>query len=80
MVRYVSSNYHHHSGECEKRVKLGTTNKQYVTVKNEGGSKLCLLWGTGLVKNLVKNIFCRTCPSYILLDGKFYADSTLIKD
>ena len=47
LVRYVSSNYHHDSAKCEKSIKLGTTAKQYVTVKNEGKPKLGLLWVLG---------------------------------
>ena len=47
IVRYVTSNYHYYSAKCEKSVKLSTTNKQYVTVKNKGRPKLGLLWRMG---------------------------------
>ena len=79
LVRYVNSNYYHNSANCEKSVKLGTTNKQYVTVKNKGRPKLGLHWGLGRSpKSIMADFFFRTCPSNTSLDGKFYADLTKV--
>ena len=59
IARYVSSNYHHDSANCEKSVKLCTTNKQYITVKNKGTPKLGLLWGLGRSpKSIMVDICC----------------------
>ena len=45
--QYLCSNYHHDSAKYEKQVKLGSTNKQYVTVKGKVRLKLGLLWELG---------------------------------
>ena len=55
----LSSNYHRNSAKCEKSVKLGKTNKQYVTVKNKGRPKLSLLWGLGRSpKSIMADFYC----------------------
>ena len=58
LVRYLSSNYHHNSSKRENSVKLGKTNKQYVTVRNTGTPKLGLLRGLGRNPNPIKADFC----------------------
>lgn len=72
LVRHVSSTYHDDSAKFEKNMKLDTTNRQYVTVKNEVRPKLGLLWGLGRSPKSTMAGF-RTWSSYILLDGKFSA-------
>ena len=60
-------------------MKLDTTNRQYVTVKNKVRPKLGLPWGLGRSPKSIMAGF-RTWSSYILLDGKFSAHSTLLKN
>ena len=58
IVRYASSIYLHNSVKREKSVKLSTANKQYVTVKIKGSTKLGLPWRLGRNSKSVITDFC----------------------
>ena len=83
--QYVCSNYHHDSAKYEKQVRLGSTNKQYVTVKGKVRLKLGLLWELGRSPKStmvdfswpVVNIFFQNMVN-LSLDDKFHADSALL--